>query len=104
MRQRVLIAMALACKPALLIADEPTTALDVTVQAQILHLLAGLREQFGLALLLISHDLGVVSQLCKRVLVMQRGQAVEQGSTEALLSRPEHPYTRELVSLRPRLT
>jgi len=104
MRQRVLTAMALACKPALLIADEPTTALDVTVQAQILHLLAELRERFGLALLLISHDLGVVSQLCRRVLVMHRGQVVEQGDTQVLLSRPEHPYTRELVSLRPRLS
>jgi oligopeptide transport system ATP-binding protein len=74
MRQRALIAMALACKPALLIADEPTTALDATVQAQILHLLAGLRERFGLALLLIGRDLGVVAQLCRRVLVLQRGR------------------------------
>ena len=104
MRQRALIAMAIACNPTLLIADEPTTALDVTVQAQILRLLAELRERFGLALLLISHDLGVVSQLCKRVLVMQGGQTVEQGETAALLTRPQHAYTRELVRLRLRLS
>jgi ABC-type microcin C transport system duplicated ATPase subunit YejF len=103
MRQRALIAMALACKPALLIADEPTTALDVTVQAQILHLLAELRERLGLALLLISHDLGVVSQLCRHVLVLQGGRVVEEGAAVDLLSRPQHPYTRELVRLRPSL-
>jgi oligopeptide transport system ATP-binding protein len=104
MRQRVLIAMALACKPALLIADEPTTALDVTVQAQILQLLAELRERYGLALLLISHDLGVVAQLCRRVLVLQQGSIVEHGAVEAVLGRPQHAVTRELVRLRPRLT
>jgi oligopeptide transport system ATP-binding protein len=103
MRQRALIAMALACEPALLVADEPTTALDATVQAQILHLLAGLRERFNLALLLISHDLGVVAQLCSRVLVLQHGRAVEQGAAADLLTTPQHPYTRELVRLRPRL-
>jgi len=103
MRQRALIAMALACQPALLVADEPTTALDVTVQAQILQLLAELRERHGLALLLISHDLGVVAQLCRRVLVLQQGRMVEQGAVEAVLDRPQHPFTRELVSLRPRL-
>jgi ABC-type glutathione transport system ATPase component len=104
MRQRALIAMALACQPALLVADEPTTALDVTVQAQILQLLAELRERLGLALLLISHDLGVVAQLCRRVLVLQHGAIVEQGAVDAVLGRPRHPFTRELVSLRPHLT
>jgi ABC-type dipeptide/oligopeptide/nickel transport system ATPase component len=103
MRQRVLIAMALACNPALLVADEPTTALDVTVQAQILELLAELREQRKLALLLISHDLGVVAQLCRRVLVLEHGRAVEEGPVERVLAAPEHPFTRELVRLRPRL-
>jgi oligopeptide transport system ATP-binding protein len=103
MRQRALIAMALACQPALLIADEPTTALDATVQAQVLHLLAGLRERFNLALLLISHDLGVVAQLCSRVLVLQHGRPVEQGAAAELLREPQHAYTRELVRLRPRL-
>jgi len=103
MRQRALIAMALACQPALLVADEPTTALDVTVQAQILQLLAELRERYQLALLLISHDLGVVAQLCRRVLVMQRGRVIEQGAVDAVLGAPQHPFTCELVSLRPRL-
>jgi len=103
MRQRALIALALACKPQLLIADEPTTALDATVQAQILKLLAELRAQLGLALLLISHDLGVVAQLCDRVLVLQAGAVVEEGETAALLTRPQHPCTRELVGLRLRL-
>jgi oligopeptide transport system ATP-binding protein len=103
MRQRVLIAMALACNPALLVADEPTTALDVTVQAQILELLAELREQRRLALLLISHDLGVVAQLCRRVLVLEQGRVVEQGPVDRVFAAPEHPFTRELVRLRPRL-
>jgi ABC-type glutathione transport system ATPase component len=103
MRQRALIAMALASRPALLIADEPTTALDVTVQAQILQLLAALQERHGLALLLITHDLGVVAQLCRRVLVLEHGRAVEEGTVEAVLGAPQHPFTRELVRLRPRL-
>ena len=103
MRQRVLIAMALACNPALLVADEPTTALDVTVQAQILQLLAELRQRHNLALLLISHDLGVVAQLCRRVLVLERGSAVEEGAVARVLEAPQHPFTRELVRLRPRL-
>ena len=101
MRQRVAIAMALACRPALLIADEPTTALDVTVQAQILELLAQLRREFGLALLLITHDLGVVAELGGRVLVLHEGLAVEQGEAAQVFRHPEHPYTRELLSLRP---
>jgi peptide/nickel transport system ATP-binding protein len=103
MRQRAMIAMALASRPALLIADEPTTALDVTVQAQILQLLAALQERHGLALLLITHDLGVVAQLCRRVLVLEHGRAVEEGTVEAVLGAPQHPFTRELVRLRPRL-
>lgn len=103
MRQRVLIAMALACRPALLVADEPTTALDVTLQAQVLRLLGELRERHGLALLLVSHDLGVVAQLCRRVLVLERGRVVEEGDTAAVLSAPQHAFTRELVRLRPRL-
>jgi ABC-type glutathione transport system ATPase component len=103
MRQRVLIAMALAGRPALLVADEPTTALDVTVQAQILQLLAELRERHKLALLLVSHDLGVVAQLCRRVLVLERGRAVEEGAADQVLAAPAHPFTQELVRLRPRL-
>jgi ABC-type microcin C transport system duplicated ATPase subunit YejF len=103
MRQRALIAMALACKPGLLIADEPTTALDATVQAQILHLLAGLRERFNLALLLISRGLGVAAQLCRRVVVLQQGRVVDSGDAATLLAAPQHPCTRELAGLRPRL-
>ncbi|MGH8481492.1 MAG: ATP-binding cassette domain-containing protein, partial [Nevskiaceae bacterium] len=103
MRQRVLIAIALASRPALLVADEPTTALDVTVQAQILQLLGELRERHGLALLLVSHDLGVVAQLCRRVLVLGQGQVVEQGGVDDVLTAPRHPFTQELVRLRPRL-
>jgi oligopeptide transport system ATP-binding protein len=100
MRQRIAIAMALACRPQLLIADEPTTALDMTVQAQILRLLAGLRRELGLAVLLITHDFGVVEALCERVLVMRGGQAVEQGLTQAVLERPAQAYTRELLAAR----
>jgi len=92
-RQRVMIAIALACRPALLIADEPTTALDVTIQAQILDLLARLREEFGMALLLITHDLGVVAETCDRVAVMYAGRIVESAGVAALFERPSHPYT-----------
>jgi oligopeptide transport system ATP-binding protein len=103
MRQRVMIAMTLLCRPKLLIADEPTTALDVTVQAQILQLLAELRREFGVAVLLITHDLGIVADVCERTLVMYGGQLMESGPTAQLLSRPGHPYTRGLLDSRPTL-
>ena len=102
MRQRVMIAMALAGGPELLIADEPTTALDVTIQAQILELLASLREKRGLTILLISHDLGVVAELADRVAVMYAGRLVEVAPSEALYARPRHPYTRALLEALPR--
>ena len=97
MRQRVMIAMALACRPRLLIADEPTTALDVTIQAQILELLRNLREETDVGVLLITHDLGVVAELCDRVIVMYAGQVVEEASVEVLFDAPLHPYTRGLL-------
>jgi oligopeptide transport system ATP-binding protein len=103
MRQRVMIAIALLCQPALLIADEPTTALDVTVQAQILELLQSLRREFGLAIVLISHDLGVVAGLCERVLVMYAGRIVEDGAAEPIFADPQHPYTQGLLGSMPRL-
>jgi oligopeptide transport system ATP-binding protein len=103
MRQRVMIAMSLLTRPRLLIADEPTTALDVTVQAQILRLLAELRRDLGLAVLLITHDLSLVAELCDRSLVLYAGRLVEQGRTAELLSRPRHPYTAALLRARPRL-
>jgi peptide/nickel transport system ATP-binding protein/oligopeptide transport system ATP-binding protein len=103
MRQRVMIAMAISCAPKLLIADEPTTALDVTIQAQILDLLAGLRRTHGMAVLLITHDLGVVAEVCDRVVVMYAGQVVETGSVEDIFSRPAHPYTRGLLDSLPSL-
>jgi oligopeptide/dipeptide ABC transporter ATP-binding protein len=101
MRQRVMIAMALSCEPQLLIADEPTTALDVTIQAQILDLLAALREKFGMAVLLITHDLGVVAEVCDRVVVMYAGQVVETGSVYDIFDEPSHPYTRGLLASLP---
>jgi len=103
MRQRVMIAMALACEPKLLIADEPTTALDVTIQAQILDLMRTLREETGTAIILITHDLGVVAELADEVAVMYAGRIVEHASVEALFARPEHPYTVGLLGSMPRL-
>ena len=97
LRQRVMIAMALACKPRLLIADEPTTALDVTIQAQVLALIRELKTQLGMAVLLITHDLGVVAETADRVIVMYAGRKVEEGTVRELFSRPVHPYTRGLV-------
>ncbi|MFN2120420.1 MAG: ABC transporter ATP-binding protein, partial [Anaerolineales bacterium] len=103
MRQRVMIAMALLCSPLVLIADEPTTALDVTVQADVLELLRELKQRDGVSIVLITHDLGVVANLCDRVLVMYAGKAVEQGSTRQILQDPQHPYTRGLLASIPRL-
>ena len=102
-RQRILIAMALINRPRLLIADEPTTALDVTVQAQVLELLAGLQRQHGLAMLFISHDLAVVGQVAGEIAVMRGGQVVETGSSARLLTAPAHPYTRQLLAAVPTL-
>lgn len=104
MRQRVMIAMALACDPELLIADEPTTALDVTIQAQILELLDGLRKTRKLAVLLITHDLGVVAEVADRVCVMYTGKIVEEAPVNELFADPKHPYTRGLLSSVPKLT
>ena len=101
LRQRVMIAMALMCAPGLIIADEPTTALDVTIQAQILHLLAELREEFQTGLILITHDLGVVARVADRVAVMYAGQIVEQGTAGQIFSNPAHPYTRGLLECIP---
>jgi peptide/nickel transport system ATP-binding protein len=101
MRQRAMIAMALACRPALLIADEPTTALDVTIQAQILALIVDLQKELGTGLILITHDLGVVAQTAQRVIVMYAGKKVEEASVEALFETPRHPYTRGLMASMP---
>lgn len=103
MQQRVMIAMALACEPKLLIADEPTTALDVTIQAQILDLIAELNKRIGMAVLFITHDLGVVSEICSSVKVMYLGQIVEETKTELLFKTPLHPYTRGLIKSIPGL-
>ncbi len=97
MAQRVMIAMALACEPELLIADEPTTALDVTIQAQILDLMRTLRDETGTAIVLITHDLGVVAEMCDRVAVMYAGEIVEQTDVATLFREPKHPYTRGLI-------
>ena len=100
-RQRVMIALALACRPSLMIADEPTTALDVVMQAQILELLEQLREQLGLALILISHDLGVLSETCDRIAVMYAGRIVETGPVREVFAAPQHPYTKRLLDSLP---
>ncbi|MGS1105802.1 ABC transporter ATP-binding protein [Achromobacter anxifer] len=97
MRQRAMIAMALACQPKVLIADEPTTALDVTIQAQILHLLREIQQRLGTSIVLITHDLGVVAQMCQRVIVMYAGRKVEEGSVDDILDRAQHPYTQALI-------
>jgi peptide/nickel transport system ATP-binding protein len=102
-QQRVMIAMAIACEPKLLIADEPTTALDVTIQKQILELIAGLQEKHHMSVLFITHDLGVVGEIADRVVVMQSGEIQEQGGVQAIFERPQHPYTKALLECRPRL-
>ena len=103
MKQRVVIAMALACNPSLLLADEPTTALDVTIQAQVLRMMRKLKEQFNTTLILISHDLGVVAQICKRVAIMYAGEIMEYGNIEDIFEKPLHPYTEGLFNSIPRL-
>ncbi|MBS4197788.1 ABC transporter ATP-binding protein [Lederbergia citri] len=103
MRQRVMIAIALACRPTLLIADEPTTALDVTIQAQILNVMKDIQEKFGTSIILITHDLGVVAGMCDRVVVMKDGEVVETGTTEEIFESPKHPYTLKLLNALPRL-
>ena len=104
MRQRVMISMALACNPKLMIADEPTTALDVTIQAQILELMNELKEDFGAAIMLITHDLGVVAEMAQRVVVMYTGQVVEEAGVEELFDAPQHPYTVGLMTSIPNLS
>jgi peptide/nickel transport system ATP-binding protein len=103
MRQRVVIAMALACKPALLIADEPTTALDVTIQAQILELIKDLQVEMGMSVILITHDLGVIAETCEQVVVMYAGKVAEKGTVFDIFDRPSHPYTRGLLASIPTL-
>tara|TARA_B100000029_G_scaffold198492_1_gene196567 strand:+ start:955 stop:1935 length:981 start_codon:yes stop_codon:yes gene_type:complete len=103
MRQRVMIAMAIACNPKLLIADEPTTALDVTIQAQILELMMKLQDELNMSVVIITHDLGVVGEICDRVLVMYAGQIIESGSVDDLLNDPKHPYTHGLLQSVPKL-
>ncbi|WP_441460380.1 dipeptide ABC transporter ATP-binding protein [Burkholderia thailandensis] len=103
MRQRVMIAMALSCRPALLIADEPTTALDVTIQAQILQLIRGLQDEMDMGVIFITHDMGVVAEVADRVLVMYRGEKVEEGASDAIFAAPSHPYTKALLAAVPRL-
>jgi oligopeptide/dipeptide ABC transporter ATP-binding protein len=102
MRQRVMIAMALCCEPDVLIADEPTTALDVTIQAQILRLMGELKQRLDTAIMLITHNLGVVAQVCDRVLVMYAGRVIEEGEVHAIFHAPRHPYTRALLDSIPK--
>jgi peptide/nickel transport system ATP-binding protein len=102
MRQRVLIAMAFACDPSLVIADEPTTALDVTVQRQVLQLVERLRQRHGAAILFVTHDLGVVAKICRTMTVLHAGRVLEEGETADVLAKPRHPYTRALLAATPR--
>lgn len=102
MRQRVMIAMALACNPELLIADEPTTALDVTIQAQVLRLMRELQERMGTAIMFITHDLGVIREMCDRVIIMYCGEIMEEAKTQTIFKQPAHPYTRGLLSTLPK--
>ena len=104
MRQRVMIAIALACEPKLLIADEPTTALDVTIQAQILELMQDLRQKLGMSIIMITHDLGVVASMCERIAVMYAGHIVEYGTTDEIFYEPSHEYTKGLINSIPKLT
>lgn len=104
MRQRVMIAMALACNPKLLIADEPTTALDVTIQAQILELLREINKEFRTSILFITHDLGVVAEMCDRVIVMYAGQVIETGKVKEIINNPRHPYTKGLLNSIPKIS
>jgi peptide/nickel transport system ATP-binding protein len=103
MRQRAMISMALSCNPELLIADEPTTALDVTIQAQVLELMRGLQAEFGMAILLVTHDLGIIAQMCDEVAVMYLGKIVEQAPVKEIFYNPKHPYTKGLLKSMPRL-
>ena len=103
MKQRIIIAMALACNPKLLIADEPTTALDVTIQAQVLELMRGLREKFNTAMLMITHDLGIVAEICDKCAVIYAGEIVEYGTIEHIFNNPKHPYTLALFAALPNL-
>ena len=103
MRQRVMIAIALACQPRLLIADEPTTALDVTIQADIIDLLKDIQKEFGMAVIMITHDLGIVANIAKKIIVMYAGKVVETGSSQDIFYRPRHPYTKALLRAVPRL-
>jgi peptide/nickel transport system ATP-binding protein len=103
MRQRAMIAMALCCRPSLLIADEPTTAIDVTTQAQVLDLLRRLQEEYGMSIMLITHDLGVIAEMADHVVVMYLGRVVEQGPVDEIFHDPKHPYTRSLLQSIPKL-